>query len=64
MGTYLLITPSRVSSGLISGWIQTDTSSLVTIDPGQGVLPIGLTFQESLIGPCPNHIVCAWCGKP
>ena len=27
MERYLLITPSRVSSGLISGWIQTDTSS-------------------------------------
>ena len=49
MGTYLLITPSGVSSGPISGWIQTDTSSLVIKDPGRGVLQIGLTFQESPI---------------
>ena len=49
MGTYHLIAHSRVSSGPISGWIQMDMSSLVTKDPGLGVLPIGLTFQESLI---------------
>ena len=47
--SYLLITPSKVSSGQISGWIQVETSSLETKDPGLRVLLIDLTFQVSLM---------------